>query len=218
MLDSKVDKQIKRYLKSISDKKNTQSKVNGSCHYFMTTERGTFEVRFANHFAPSGDRADFDIVKVRDLYIIRFGEIQYSLYEEDVLTYIKALFLVGPEMSKQLEDAREQARSYLNKMNYYKSKWTKYQEDVKFMNDIWAEKEKTDVENIQLSGENKQLKNNNEVLKSELKNIKALIKGYKNTAATSQSNYNKLFRQFSEAKKLLNNIDNLKNIINKIEI
>ena len=217
MLDNKVDKQIKRYLKSISDK-NAQSKVNGSCHYFMTTEQGTFEVRFADHFSPSGNEADFDIVKVRDLYIIRFGEIQYSLYEENALTYIKALFLVGPEMSKQLKDAREQARSYLNKMIYYKSKWTKHQEDVKFMDEIWSEKEKTDVENIQLSRDNKQLKNNNEVLKSELKDIKALIKGYKNTATTCQSKYNKLFRQFNEAKKLLNNIDNLKNIINKIEI
>ena len=209
MLDSKVDKQIKRYLKSISDKKNVQSKVNGSCHYFMTTEQGIFEVRFADHFAPSGGRADFDIVKVRDLYIIRFGEIQYSLYEENALIYIKALFLVGPEMSKQLEDAREQARSYLNKMIYYKSKWTKHQEDVKFMNDIWAEKEKVEIENKRLLS----YRDTYADLLSKYNKIQSELKVSKNNFNTVQRNYNSLTNKYNALK---NRLNNLKQIFNKI--
>ena len=181
MLDSKVDKQIKRYLKSISDKKVKISKINDSCHYYLILEDSTFEIRFADHFSSSGEKADFDIVKVRDLYVIKFmNTIQYSVYEEDALTYIKALFLVGPELAKQLKQSRIETNKALGSLSYYRNKWNKHQEDIKFMDDIWAEKEKVELENKRLVG----FKNNYSDLQSKY--------------AKSQNEYNKLKSHYNK--------------------
>ncbi len=63
-MKTKVDKQIKRYLKSISDKV-TESKIYNSYHY-----KGSIHIRFADHISPRDD-IDLNIIKCNeDTYMV----------------------------------------------------------------------------------------------------------------------------------------------------
>lgn len=199
MLDDETDKQIKEYLKSISDKKCTESEVNGSCHYIFNSEKGKFHVRFANHFSSSGEKADFDIVKVRDLYIIRFGSIQYSLYHEDALSYIKAFFLIGPELSNQLADAREQTAKAMSLFSHYKDKFEAYQNDIKFFDDICDTNSSLEKENNSL----KCYKENYDELKNKYKKCTGELKKLQSQFQKLNSKHSQCANQLKETQKEL---------------
>lgn len=93
-MKNKVDKQIKRYLKSISDKV-IESKIYNSYHY-----KGSIHIRFADHIS-SRDDIDLNIIKCNeDTYMVSLKGAQEMLNADKVLEYIKAVILIFPTYQK----------------------------------------------------------------------------------------------------------------------
>lgn len=94
-MKTKVDRQIKRYLKSISDKV-LESKIYNSYHY-----KGNIHIRFADHVSPRDDESDINIVKCNeDTYMVLLKGAQEMLSADKVLEYIKAVILIFPTYQK----------------------------------------------------------------------------------------------------------------------
>jgi hypothetical protein len=93
-MKTKIDKQIKRYLKSISDKV-LESKIYNSYHY-----KGSIHIRFADHIS-SRDDVDLNIIKCNeDTYMVSLKGAQEMLSADKVLEYIKAVILIFPTYQK----------------------------------------------------------------------------------------------------------------------
>lgn len=93
-MKTKVDKQIKRYLKSISDKV-LESKIYNSYHY-----KGSIHIRFADHVSPR-DESDVNIIKCNeDTYMVLLKGAQEMLSADKVLEYVKAVILIFPTYQK----------------------------------------------------------------------------------------------------------------------
>jgi hypothetical protein len=93
-MKTKVDRQIKRYLKSISDKV-IESKIYNSYHY-----KGSIHIRFADHIS-SRDDIDLNIIKCNeDTYMVSLKGAQEMLSADKVLEYIKAVILIFPTYQK----------------------------------------------------------------------------------------------------------------------
>lgn len=93
-MKTKVDKQIKRYLKSISDKV-LESKIYNSYHY-----KGIIHIRFSDHISPR-DESDINIIKCNeDTYMVSLKGTQEMLSADKVLEYIKAIILIFPTYQK----------------------------------------------------------------------------------------------------------------------
>lgn len=93
-MKTKVDKQIKRYLKSISDKV-IESKIYNSYHY-----KGSIHIRFSDHIS-SRDDVDLNIIKCNeDTYVVSLKGAQEMLNADKVLEYIKAIILIFPTYQK----------------------------------------------------------------------------------------------------------------------
>lgn len=93
-MKTKVDKQIKRYLKSISDKV-LESKIYNSYHY-----KGSIHIRFSDHISPR-DESDISIIKCNeDTYIVSLKGTQEMLNADKVLEYVKAIILIFPTYQK----------------------------------------------------------------------------------------------------------------------
>lgn len=93
-MKTKVDKQIKRYLKSISDKV-LESKIYNSYHY-----KGNIHIRFSDHISPR-DESDINIIKCsEDTYMVSLKGTQEMLSADKVLEYVKAIILIFPTYQK----------------------------------------------------------------------------------------------------------------------
>jgi hypothetical protein len=93
-MKTKVDKQIKRYLKSISDKV-LESKIYNSYHY-----EGNIHIRFSDHISPR-DKSDINIIKCsEDTYMVSLKGTQEMLNADKVLEYVKAIILIFPTYQK----------------------------------------------------------------------------------------------------------------------
>ena len=93
-MKTKVDKQIKRYLKSISDKV-LESKIYNSYHY-----KGSMHIRFSDHISPR-DESDISIIKCNeDTYMVSLKGTQEMLSADKVLDYVKAIILIFPTYQK----------------------------------------------------------------------------------------------------------------------
>ena len=93
-MKTKVDKQIKRYLKSISDKV-LESKIYNSYHY-----KGSIHIRFSDHISPR-DESDINIIKCNeDTYMVSLKGTQEMLSTDKVLEYVKAVILIFPTYQK----------------------------------------------------------------------------------------------------------------------
>lgn len=94
-MKTKVDKQIKRYLKSISERV-LESKIYNSYHY-----KGTIHVRFSDHISPRDEESDINIIKCNeDTYMVSLKGAQEMLNADKVLEYIKAIILIFPTYQK----------------------------------------------------------------------------------------------------------------------
>lgn len=100
-MDSKVDKQIRRYLKRISTKA-TKADAYNSYHYDIDYGNGvTIHVRFSDHLRTQHSKDIIDIVKMNsDVYILSIKQLQYSVPAEHILENIKSLMVFAPELAK----------------------------------------------------------------------------------------------------------------------
>lgn len=102
-MDSKVDKQIRRYLKRISTKAS-QADAYNSYHYDIDYGDGLIvHVRFSDHLRPEHSKEIIDIVKMNsDVYILGIKNLRYSVPADQVLENIKSLMLIAPELAKYI--------------------------------------------------------------------------------------------------------------------
>ena len=103
-MDSKVDKQIRRYLKRISTKVS-QADAYNSYHYTIDYGDGlTVHVRFSDHLRPEHSKEIIDIVKMNsDVYIIGIKNLRYSTTPDRVLGNLKSLMLIAPELARYVK-------------------------------------------------------------------------------------------------------------------
>ena len=113
-MQSKVDRQIKRWLNSISYEVH-KAIANNSIHYDITLRGESKSVRFSDHFSVKA-KDYIDIIKISDtVYTIRYNNIMSTtLYADDILAYLKGLILVAPDFDKCISDTKD-AISSLNK-------------------------------------------------------------------------------------------------------
>lgn len=100
-MDSKVDKQIRRYLKRISTKAVKADAYN-SYHYDIDYGNGiVVHVRFSDHLRTQHSKDIIDIVKMNsDVYILSIKQLQYSVPAEHILENVKSLMVFAPELAK----------------------------------------------------------------------------------------------------------------------
>lgn len=121
LLDSKVDKQVHRYLKKISY--NTcSSRFNETVHYFIRYESENCEIRFSGHYSsrlPSNNvQAFMQIIKCsNELYRVHIGYIQLMIKENVLLNYVKAAILWLPEIYLMFRKVSNEALSIESTLN-----------------------------------------------------------------------------------------------------
>lgn len=100
-MDSKVDKQIRRYLKRISTKAVKADAYN-SYHYDIDYGNGiVVHVRFSDHLRTQHSKDIIDIVKMNsDVYILSIKQMQYSVAADRILDNLKSVMLFAPELAK----------------------------------------------------------------------------------------------------------------------
>lgn len=116
-MDSKVDKQIRRYLKRISTKA-TKSDTYNSYHYDIDYGNGiTIHVRFSDHLRTQHSKDIIDIVKMNsDVYILSIKQLQYSVPAEHILENIKSLMIFAPELAKFIMSMTKANNKMLQKL------------------------------------------------------------------------------------------------------
>lgn len=102
-MDSKVDKQIRRYLKRISTKAS-QADAYNSYHYDIDYGDGLIvHVRFSDHLRPEHSKEIIDIVKMNsDVYILGIKQLRYSVTSDRILDNLKSIMLIAPELAKYI--------------------------------------------------------------------------------------------------------------------
>lgn len=100
-MDSKVDKQIRRYLKRISTIETKADSYN-SYHYEIDYGDGIgIHVRFSDHLRSQHSKEIVDIVKMNsDVYILSIKSMRYSVSADRILDHIKSLMVFAPELAK----------------------------------------------------------------------------------------------------------------------
>lgn len=95
-LNSKTDKAIKRYLKSISDSVK-ESKVYSSVHYDFNIGDTVVDIRFSNHISSHNKTTLLDIIKTGEntYYVQFYDSVSANKTSDEVLPYIKSLISVG---------------------------------------------------------------------------------------------------------------------------
>lgn len=100
-MDSKVDKQIHRYLKRISS--NYSQAVSYDSRYY-TIDYGdgiVAKIRFSDHLSPDVNKCTMDIIKMNsDTYIIGIKAMRYSATSDRVLQQLKSLMIIVPELAR----------------------------------------------------------------------------------------------------------------------
>lgn len=118
MLKSKRDESIKRYLSKVGELKHG-SKHFSSRYYTITYGEGVkLIVRFADHFHSESmsKSIDLEIVKTSlGFYTIRIlkAGVSYTITEDLVMSYIKSILLIYPEINNSLVAFKEATKSAL---------------------------------------------------------------------------------------------------------
>lgn len=115
-MDSKVDKQIRRYLKRISNRV-VQATTYNSYHYEIDYDEGTsVHVRFSDHLRSPHHHEIIDIVKMNsDVYILSVKSMQYSVSADKILDHIKSLMVFAPELAKFITNMTKANEKMLQK-------------------------------------------------------------------------------------------------------
>lgn len=144
MLNSKRDESIKRYLRSIGTLKCKSKRFNSLYYSVNYSEELNVVIRFSDHFNDtkgSNKQNNIDITKVCEFYTIKIYStgINYTVAENNVISYLKSILLLYPEIykgCKKYVDAYKEvnkelvsknfditrAESVLNKIDGYKNK------------------------------------------------------------------------------------------------
>ena len=144
MLNSKRDESIKRYLRSIGTLKCKSKRFNSLYYSVNYSEELNVVIRFSDHFNDtkgSNKQNSIDITKVCEFYTIKIYStgINYTVAENNVISYLKSILLLYPEIykgCKKYVDAYKEvnkelvsknsditrAESVLNKIDGYKNK------------------------------------------------------------------------------------------------
>ena len=117
MLNSNRDKSIKRYLSKVG-KLKVSSKLYSSRYYEIPELK--LVVRFSDHF--NDKTSQLEIVKINQYYTIKtdFG-FSLTCLEEHVLTYLKSILLLYPELSNSVGTLRRAAQRATNEFSKLKS-------------------------------------------------------------------------------------------------
>lgn len=144
MLNSKRDESIKRYLRSIGTLKCKSKRFNSLYYSVNYSEELNVVIRFSDHFNDtkgSNKQNNIDITKVCEFYTIKIYStgINYTVAENNIISYLKSILLLYPEIykgCKKYVDAYKEvnkelvsknsditrAESVLNKIDGYKNK------------------------------------------------------------------------------------------------
>lgn len=144
MLNSKRDESIKRYLRSIGTLKCKSKRFNSLYYSVNYSEELNVVIRFSDHFNDtkgSNKQNNIDITKVCEFYTIKIYStgINYTVAENNIISYLKSILLLYPEIykgCKKYVDAYKEvnkelvsknsditrAESVLNKIGGYKNK------------------------------------------------------------------------------------------------
>ena len=178
---NKTDKQLRRYLKSISNKVQ-ESKAYKSVHYYIDD----IHVRFSDHFSPRNE-VTIDIIKcTEDVYRINSDYLQVSVYADDLLAYVKSLLLLFPAVNDAVNRFASVAKSFESKYNIVNRAFKKLQTEMELVDLYIAEKNEAENAvracNNVIKDKNKQLNDlrnsrdslnkKNVKLKNELSNLK----------------------------------------------
>lgn len=188
---NKTDKQLRRYLKSISNKVQ-ESKAYKSVHYYIDD----IHIRFSDHFSPR-DEITIDIIKcTEDVYRINSDYLQVSVYADNLLAYVKSLLLLYPAVNGVVDKFASAAKSFETKYNIVNKAFKKLQTEMELVDLYVAEKNEAenavracnnvikdknrqlnDLRNSKdsLSKENVKLKNELSNLKQKFSKLKSLV-------------------------------------------
>lgn len=181
-----VDKQIRRYLKSISDKQII-SKTTTSYYYKIKSDEYFMEIRFSDHF---GERKTYDmnIIKANNsgFYILNVFGIQIIITEKNALAYIKSLLMIYPEMSllskKSKESFNLQEKEILKMKTKIQSTEKKIEkresrliEREELCNQIWNEKDEAIRQRDLAIKEKNKINNSLNSLRKKLKELNKIM-------------------------------------------
>lgn len=102
-MNSKVSKQIKRFLKSRSNKTHSSVGTNTIYYYFEYEDQDrTLKVRFSDHHTSKNRGNHLDVICINNGYIIYATGMTLYADDKTILTLIKSLLLFLPEINKTL--------------------------------------------------------------------------------------------------------------------
>ena len=181
-----VDKQIRRYLKSISDKQ-TISKTTASCYYEIKSDEYSMKIRFSDHFSER-KKYDINIVKTNNngFYILNVFGIQIIITEKNALAYIKSLLMVYPEISSLTKKSKEsfnlQEKEILKMKTKIQSTERKIEkresriiEREELCNQIWNEKDEAIKQRDLAIKEKNKMNNSLNSLREKLKELNKVM-------------------------------------------
>lgn len=116
-MDTKVDKQIKNYLRKISYDR-IKASTNNTIHYKVRLCENDIDIRFSDHFSNNSRNSRIDIIKIQDsIYTIRVENMFHvTLNAVDTLPYIKAFVLLYSEING-ICDKLIEAQNTINKLH-----------------------------------------------------------------------------------------------------
>lgn len=183
-MNSNKDKAIKRYLAKVGTL-DKSAKANNSKYYIVTySELFKIKIRFSDHFSSEG-KTSIDIIKTHsNIYVIKLIiGISFAVNENDILSYLKSILLLFPEMFSSyntLRNSNSKASIQIQRRDCEIKKLqdliNKKESDYELIDSVYEENKK-------LKGEIKDLRNNyntqksiNSKLKDKLNKIIELIK------------------------------------------
>ena len=136
---NKTDKQLRRYLKSISNKVQ-ESKAYKSTHYYIDD----IHIRFSDHFSPRNE-ITIDIIKcTEDVYRINSDYLQVSVYADNLLIYVKSFLLLYPAVNDVVNKFASAAKSFETKYNIVNKAFKKLQTEMELVDMYIAEKDEAE--------------------------------------------------------------------------
>lgn len=164
MLKSKRDESIKRYLSKVGKLEHV-SRHYPSRYYTITYgEALSISVRFSDHFSDITEArgTDMDIVKTSlGYYTIRLYKpgISYTTTEDLILSYIKSILLIYPEINHSVSTLRYAAKiavqtssEALNKANAAEARLNKRDEFIDMVDEVYEENKNLNIRINNLQG------------------------------------------------------------------
>lgn len=209
MLKSKRDESIKRYLSKIGELKHDSKHFSSRYYIINYGEEAKLIVRFSDHFHDESmsKKIDIEIVKTSlRFYTIRIlkAGVSYTITEDLVMSYIKSILLIYPEINNSLAALREATKSALKtsvqatqKASTLEARLNKRDEYIDMVDEIYEENKKLRIQVGNLQGALKDAQNK---LNNANISVEASKRKFENT--------------MTECKVLRDKLTKLKNMLN----